>query len=69
MTRTFAHRLFGLASRPARAGFMSYVSLYRQRRALANLDEHLLQDLGLTKSEAQTEAERPVWDAPHNWKV
>lgn len=69
MTKVIAHRLSSLSHRPNRLGFMSFFSLYRQRRALADLDAHLLQDLGLTKHEAMSEAERPVWDAPSNWKA
>lgn len=57
-------------SRPAHRsiGFMNYVALYRQRRALASLDDTRLADLGLSRHEANTEAKRPVWDAPLHWK-
>lgn len=41
--------------------------LYRQRRALALLEPHLLADIGLTPYEARTEAERPLWDVPQHW--
>lgn len=40
------------------------VSVAHQRRALAALDDALLADLGLTRAEAETEANRPVWDMP-----
>lgn len=33
----------------------------RQRRALAELDEHLLHDIGRTKEEARREAAKPAW--------
>ncbi len=39
----------------------------RERRALAGLSDHLLDDVGLTRAEAQREAARPVWDAPEHW--
>ena len=57
-------------SRPARRkiGLMGYIDLYRQRRALAALDETRLADLGLSRHEAEAEANRPVWDAPAYWK-
>ncbi|MEP3347930.1 MAG: DUF1127 domain-containing protein [Litoreibacter sp.] len=57
-------------SRPStpRTGLMGYIDLYRQRRALAALDDTRLADLGLTRHEAQVEANRPVWDAPVHWK-
>ena len=42
--------------------------LWRQRRALARLDDTALQDIGLTRREAETEARRPIWDAPERWR-
>ena len=33
----------------------------RQRRALAMLDDHLLRDIGVTRDQALTEAQRPPW--------
>ncbi|WP_107846494.1 DUF1127 domain-containing protein [Litoreibacter ponti] len=59
------------ASRPSRArgiSLLSYLALYRQRRALAALDEDRLADLGLSRFEADAEARRPIWDAPAHWK-
>ncbi|MBE9639743.1 DUF1127 domain-containing protein [Salipiger mangrovisoli] len=41
----------------------------RQRRKLADLDDHLLRDLGLTKAEAIDEARRGFWDAPNHWRL
>jgi uncharacterized protein YjiS (DUF1127 family) len=35
----------------------------RQRRALAELDDRLLRDIGLTRSQAQSEAAKPFWCA------
>ncbi|GGJ00525.1 DUF1127 domain-containing protein [Neoroseomonas lacus] len=34
-----------------------------QRLRLATLDPHLLRDIGLTRAEAQAEAEHPCWRA------
>ncbi len=34
----------------------------RQRRALAELDERLLADIGLTKEAAALEARKPFWN-------
>ena len=42
-------------------------SLARQRRALSCLDDHLLKDIGLTRTETRNEAGRSIWDAPDNW--
>lgn len=33
----------------------------RQRQALAELDEHLLNDVGLSREQARREAARPFW--------
>lgn len=43
------------------------LSLRRSRTRLAHLDDHLLRDIGLTREQAQTEADRPLWDAPSHW--
>lgn len=37
------------------------------RKALGDLDTHLLNDIGLTRAEADKEAGRPIWDAPSRW--
>ena len=34
---------------------------YRQRRALAEMNAVRLDDIGLTKSEAELEAQKPFW--------
>lgn len=39
----------------------------RQRRRLAELDDALLRDIGLTRDEARAEARRPLWDVPESW--
>ncbi|MDQ2101745.1 DUF1127 domain-containing protein [Azospirillum isscasi] len=33
----------------------------RQRRALEALPDHLLQDIGLSRADAATEADKPFW--------
>jgi uncharacterized protein YjiS (DUF1127 family) len=35
----------------------------RDRRALAALDEHMLEDIGITALEAHEEASKPFWRA------
>ncbi|WP_051588052.1 DUF1127 domain-containing protein [Actibacterium mucosum] len=40
----------------------------RQRRALAKLTDHELEDIGITRAQAEAEAKRPAWDAPHGWR-
>lgn len=33
----------------------------RQRRVLANMNEHQLKDIGLTRADALHEAQKPFW--------
>jgi len=42
--------------------------LHKQRQALVRLDDTLLRDIGVTRSEALQEANRQVWDAPRHWR-
>ncbi len=39
----------------------AWTSRSRQRRALAELDDRLLRDIGVTRYEAACEAEKPFW--------
>ncbi|MCF6443947.1 DUF1127 domain-containing protein [Nereida sp. MMG025] len=60
-----------IPARPApRAGFSitRAFDAYRSRRALAALTAEQLADVGLTRQDALTEAARPVWDVPTNWR-
>lgn len=43
-------------------------STYRQRRALARLDDNALVDLGISRKDADAEAKRPLWDVPAAWR-
>lgn len=42
-------------------------AVWRQRQSLKSLDSAALRDIGVTREQAQAEADRPVWDAPSNW--
>ncbi|GAB1364228.1 hypothetical protein MASR1M32_34640 [Rhodobacter sp.] len=44
------------------------IGLSRQRKSLARLDARLLRDIGITATEARSEADRPVWDVPAHWR-
>lgn len=46
---------------------VNLMALYRQRKQLSELSDHLLDDIGLCRKSAQKEAERPIWDAPDHW--
>ncbi|MBN8632012.1 MAG: DUF1127 domain-containing protein [Rhodobacterales bacterium] len=61
-------RLAAVAALRFPARVLSAAAMSRSRRALAQLDERLLRDVGLTLPEALTEAKRPAWDAPRHWQ-
>jgi uncharacterized protein YjiS (DUF1127 family) len=48
--------------------FTRRVALARQHRQLAELDDHMLVDIGLSRETAAAGAERPIWDAPLHWR-
>jgi uncharacterized protein YjiS (DUF1127 family) len=75
MTRSFTNTRFSLDAAFGALGAALSVSallakaeawsaLTRQRRALADLDEARLRDIGVTAGQAAREAARPFWDAP-----
>ena len=51
------------------ARLAAMVRLRKERLRLAALDDHMLRDIGLTRDEAQHEAERPAWDVPRHWRA
>ncbi|MRU16790.1 hypothetical protein FDP25_15215 [Roseovarius sp. A21] len=51
-----------------RLGLRSYITLWKQRRALARMEDWQKHDLGLTDHEVEAEAKRAPWDAPDNWR-
>jgi uncharacterized protein YjiS (DUF1127 family) len=64
---------FRPAGRPVARGnlftrLLALDALWRGQRRVAALDDHLLRDIGLTRAEALTEAERPIWSAPDHWQ-
>lgn len=46
---------------------MDSYAVGRQRHALAQLDAHLLEDIGVSAREADVESRKPLWDAPQYW--
>ncbi len=52
---------------PFLSGLLTLLSIHRERKALSELDDHLLNDIGLTRNDAERETKRPVWDAPERW--
>ncbi len=59
----------GFAARPAQPGalrrsgrtVLRWIERSRQRQALAVLERHLLEDIGVTPEDARREAEKPFW--------
>jgi uncharacterized protein YjiS (DUF1127 family) len=43
------------------------LGLWRSRRALAQLDARLLEDIGVSAKDASNEATRAPWDVPAYW--
>ncbi len=41
----------------------TWLQCSRQRRALAELDDRMLRDIGVTRSQARREAAKPFWSA------
>ena len=46
---------------------LSAIAMQRSRARLADLDDHLLRDIGLTRGQAAAESERSGWDVPDHW--
>ena len=51
-----------------RIDLAAWWGLYRQRKQLGALDARMLDDIGCSSADAQTEATRPVWDVPSHWR-
>ena len=66
-----SHALPRHATRPLFARmttvFIGVITLHRSRNRLGTLQPHMLDDIGLTAAQAESEAKRPVWDAPSGW--
>ena len=49
------------------ARFGQYFALRRQRQQIVNLEDHLLDDIGITRAEAYKESRKSAWDVPNYW--
>ena len=53
-------RLGECAGRVAETG-LTWLERARQRRALRELNDHMLRDIGLTRADAWAESDKPFW--------
>ena len=47
---------------------LEMITVKRSRHALAQLDDHMLSDIGLTREQAVREADRAAWDVANHWR-
>ena len=67
MTLLTRSRTVFAPKRTKRFTLRHFLSLWRQRRHLSQVDDRLLKDIGLSRREAEIEAQRPLWDVPNHW--
>lgn len=65
----YTHILGSARARGRRDSFvtrlMAALALGQQRHDLSQLSDAQLDDIGITRAQAQREAKRPIWDAPY----
>ncbi len=60
---------FTAKQRPSAFRMIAHVlATQHQRRALRKLGSDALNDLGLSREDAKSEANRPFWDVPATWR-
>jgi uncharacterized protein YjiS (DUF1127 family) len=57
----FALHRFGKDAGRVAEGGLTWLERARQRRQLAELSDHMLRDIGLTRADAWAESEKPFW--------
>ena len=61
-------RRSAFARRSSVIGLLGHLyGVWRQRQALKTLDAARLNDIGISRAQAEDEARRAFWDAPNNW--
>ncbi|WP_147103442.1 DUF1127 domain-containing protein [Tateyamaria sp. syn59] len=45
------------------------LSVWKSRRALAQLDDRALDDIGVNARQAARESAKPIWDVPATWRT
>lgn len=57
---------------PAQTGigkFLQMLAVRKTRKQLAEVDDHILEDIGISRAAAEFEASRPLWDVPNHWRA
>ncbi|MHC0053841.1 DUF1127 domain-containing protein [Actibacterium sp. D379-3] len=68
MTNHMGHARAARGRRSVLSAVSRAFDLSAQRHRLARMDAAQLNDLGLTRVEAEAESRRPFWDVPAGWK-
>ncbi|MBI1218243.1 MAG: DUF1127 domain-containing protein [Rhodobacteraceae bacterium] len=63
------HRLSGARKMGVFARLMAAQRLHRELSALSKLEDRLLDDVGLSRSDAMAQVQRPFWDVPAHWRA
>jgi uncharacterized protein YjiS (DUF1127 family) len=63
-----SHTACSARPRRARLGLRHVFALWKQRRALARMEDWQRQDLGLSEHDIAVESRRAPWDAPETWR-
>ena len=75
MNLTFERFIHPFTSRPGRRPsgvaalferLLTHMEVAAERRCLASLDQHILEDLGISRADALAESGRSFWDLPAN---
>lgn len=53
---------------PLLSTLLTLHAVWSERRRLARLEQHRLDDIGLSLEDAKDEARRQMWDAPERWR-
>lgn len=72
MTASIHHTTTHSDCQPRRPSLLAslgqIIAVAHQRRRLARLDDHLLNDIGVTRAQAIEESRQNTWTAPDYWR-
>lgn len=71
MTESTLHTVHCAPRRATRFSLLDWLltlpQLRRSREDLSHLDSRMLEDIGITQAQADTEVRKPIWDVPQHW--